>query len=396
MSRTLICICLFLFAAILPAADADVCPPSCNFQLNICTSNNSFLSKHFSVSELELYDYPPHINQDEKCYAPKNPYLLNGFEASAYYPLPKNISVHVNLKYIPYDDFTLMNHSYSRSSFSIQTNCETGRGVVFAKAQKFLQNNTTSKEISVFPGGSIKPQPFDIYSVGFKTAVGFLTFTPQIAYASEAPVYTGFQHEPSETTQLMLGMSADTNFIGFETELAYQNVNFPDLIQPGSTGITDAQLVGIYGDVWANLSANKIGVQLAYGSWNDNTRQGYDFFSSYGSSLLTRENVPMILGTIDLNPWGAGLSGLMFGRIYGELSLGSRLSLMPSLTYLTDHVEGVNAFGYEIDLAAAYNLTDILTYSAAVAFAKTETFSDLADLDISKDYKIVQKLQLKF
>ena len=397
MGRNLICICLFLCAAVSTAVDAEVDPLTCNFQLNICTSKTSFLSAQFSIVDPEIPHVQLPLDPIESFDLPQtDSHLLNRIDATAHLSLPKKLSIDLNFKNIPKQDFTHANNHYAGSTCSIQTNCVTAPGVVYAKVQKFLQNSETPKETGFSPAEEIKISPFDIYSVGFKTAIGFLNFTPQIAYASDVPVYAGFQYEPAQTTQLILGVSADTNYIGFETELAYQNINLPDLLSSGPDTMNDAHLFGIYGDVWANLNLNKIGFQLAYGSWNDKTRMGYNFFNSYGSSLLTPQNTPMILGSTELNPWGKGLSGLIFGRIYGELALGSHLYLMPSLIYLTDHVEGVDASGYEINLAAAFNLTDILTYSAAVAFAETETITDLADPEINQDYKIVQKLQLKF
>ena len=397
MSRTCICICLLLFAAVLPAAHADVDPFAHDSELNICTSKNAFTTALFCISDPYAGRYYSVMRSEEgldflNAYKP----LENNIEAFLHLSLPKGFAIDMGIRRSPEEDYRINSNFGASDACDIQASCTTASGVVFAKAHKFLKNSTPIRALAHSPSKKADDSPFDIYAVGFKTAIGFLNITPQIAYASETPAYTDFPYEPADAAKFMLAISGEMRHMGFETELAYQNAAFSDALSPDETDLPENHLYGIYGNVWAKRNLDKVGLLFAYGSWDDGARQGYDFSNTYDVSLLSEQKAPLILDEASLNPWGQGLSGLILGRIYGEVAVGPNLFLMPSLTYLTDHVEGLDAFGYEINLAADYNLTDILTYSAAVAFAKTETITDLADPAINQDYKILQKLELKF
>ena len=396
MNRTLVCICLILLAASFIAAHADL-GFNHNFSIDIQPSENTFLSSRFCITSPDVTPtgvtpvfsgLSSHPADEDKG--------LDRINASFQLFLPRGIGLAFHRSEDRTDLYDVQKKFNASQSFSIMATCETPSGVVFAKAQKYLQEYAAQKNIPALPLEKTRAQPVDIYAMGFKTAIGLLNIFPQIAYASETPGYGGFDEAPAAATQLMVAVSGEMDHLGFETELAYQKGLVSATVPDTENRFNNAHLYGIYGNLWTRMKMTRIGLLFAYGSWDDRTRRGYDFYDAHDRSLLSHQNAPMLIENAGLNPWGDGLSGLVLGRVYGEVAMGPRFSLMPSLTYLTDHVEGVDAVGLEINLAADYSLTDILTYSAAVAFARTETISDLADAETSQDYKILQKLQLKF
>ncbi|MFO7965187.1 MAG: hypothetical protein R6U50_14785 [Desulfobacterales bacterium] len=168
----------------------------------------------------------------------------------------------------------------------------------------------------------------------------------------------------------------------------------------------DGNTSGVYADVWASLDANKFGIVLARGNWNKKAGNGLGEETDF--TLLFPNAVPFLLsnyGAATQYPEMADRpNDLTMAQIYARLAVSNKINLIPSLTYFSSNENYTSSLGgpsaganaYELNLAADYKISDMLTYTAAVAFAKIDVNIGGVDLDEIDSLKWVHKLSLDF
>ncbi len=249
----------------------------------------------------------------------------------------------------------------------------------------------------------------DQYGLGLKTTIGCVNVMPQIVYAVDSNLVRDQDNDGRKTTTFTLAVSGGKDILAFEGEFSYQNVDYSGYMI-GGVPVDDANVYGFYANVWANLDANKIGLIFAYSSYDDDAGEGFDMGDDFDVTILLDEAAPYLIngggmGNVNLNPnFYGGLSGLTLAQVYAKVAINNKISIMPSLTYFASSDDLTTGFGgvdvdanaYELNLTADYKITDMLTYTAAVAFAKIDAEIGGVDLDDIDALRFLHKLSLDF
>lgn len=288
-------------------------------------------------------------------------------------------------------------------NYRIQATHETAAGTLIGFVQKDRENGSDQ----TFNNES-EDDDSDQIGVGLKTTLGAINFMPQIVYAVDSNLVQDDDNDGRKTTTFTVAVSGGKDNLGFEGEFTYQNVDYSGYTV-GLTPVDDANLFGVYANVWANMDANKIGLIFAYANYDDEAGQGFDMGDDFDVTILLDEAVPYLFANapfnVNLNPtFYGGLSGLTLAQVYANVAINNRITVMPSLTYfassddLTVGLNGpdVDANAYELNVGADYKITDMLTYSAAVAFAKIDAEVGGADIDDIDALRFLHKLSLDF
>ncbi len=202
-----------------------------------------------------------------------------------------------------------------------------------------------------------------------------------------------------------LAASGSIGTIGYETEATYADFN-QDWDFPGVTQGEEYALYGAYLNLWMMLGASKVGGQVAYGSWNNDSASGYGFGEDY---------LPTMFGA-DWTNVGTSFKGLSeysavtLFNLYTETTLSESLSLYANGTYWisnsdegTTGVEGSgndfwkDATGYEIDLGADYHISEHVTYGVLLAYGQFNLDEDAAGYDDADAfYRLYHKFTINF
>jgi hypothetical protein len=252
----------------------------------------------------------------------------------------------------------------------------------------------------------------DKYGIGLKTTLGSINFMPQIVYAIDSNLGVWDQdNDGRKTTTFTIAASGGKDNLGFEGEFSYRISDYSGEMAVGVPFPDDANTFGFYANLFANLDANRIGLIFAYSSWDDEAGEGFDMGDDFDVTILLDEAAPFLMnggvgaGNPNLNPnFYGGLAGLTLAQVYATVAINNKITVMPSLTYfassddLNTGVGGldVDANAYELNIAADYKITDMLTYSAAVAFAKIDAEVGGADIDDIDALRFLHKLSLDF
>jgi hypothetical protein len=192
----------------------------------------------------------------------------------------------------------------------------TGAGVVIGILEK--AESTTSEQGNSVNG---EDEDNDTYLLGLVTKIGDINVKPLVGWANNQ------SDTPTADLDLYLAfLSVDGTFgnIGFEAEFDYKDYN-------RNGGLVDFSVWGIYGNVWAQLDALKIGAFACYGSWDDDAHTGYDPGDDFypGNMLIMGDDAfegPGQAGALNM---GAGtLVGL-----YGSYAVNDQLTLGAFLGY---------------------------------------------------------------
>lgn len=283
-------------------------------------------------------------------------------------------------------------------NYRIQGTHETPAGTLAGFIQKDRENGTDQAV-----NNESEDDDADQYGIGLKSAVGTVNVMPQVVYANDSNLVADQDNDGKKTTTFTLALSGGKDILAFEGEASYQIVDYSGAGLPD-----DANVFGIYANMWANLDANKIGLIFAYSSWDDNAEEGFDMGDDFDITILLDEAIPYLYngggrGNVNLEPnFYGGLAGMTLAQVYAKMAINNKINVMPSLTYfatsddLTVGATKIDANAYELNLAADYKITDMLTYTAAVAFAKIDAEVGGVNVDDIDALKFLHKLSLDF
>ena len=235
---------------------------------------------------------------------------------------------------------------------------------------------------------------FNSYGIRLKSALGFVNIMPQIVFSTDQSLALNHHSDTRRTSEFTLGIDGEKNFLKFEGEFDYQNVDYSGIVGQKSVDTFD-----IYGNLYANLDGAKIGVLFAYGSRNDNDEAGFNFGDDFDGAIFLGETVSAFHASDILKPSGSphhGIAGVTLAQVYAKLAIGDNLQVKPSLTYFADNLKNISADSYEVNLSAGYKITDMMTYKAAVAFSKIDAKTDIVDDDDIDGMSFLQKFVLDF
>jgi hypothetical protein len=238
-------------------------------------------------------------------------------------------------------------------------------------------NNTVNEQGSRVVG---EDEDDDTYILGIISKIGAVNVKPLFVYAnnqSETPA------ADLDVFQVQLSLDGKFDMVGFQADALYQDYNF-------SAG-KDYELFGIYGDIWYQMQALKLGAFVAYGSWDDDAQRGFNMGDDFypGNLLIIGDD---FLGDDDLGAGCGNLSmgaGTLFGA-YGSYAVTDKLSLSAVAAFATiDRDKATvaaikkwdNADIFELSGGFAYQITPSLTYDGGLGMATVDFGDNTVDPD---------------
>jgi hypothetical protein len=271
---------------------------------------------------------------------------------------------------------------------------KTGTGIADAGKTVFTHDFSNGGKLQVSLKGDATNDDFNSYGIRLKSALGFVNIMPQIVFSTDESLVLNQHSDTRKTSEFTLAIDGEKNFLKFEGEFDYQNVDYSGIVGQKSVDTFD-----IYGNLYANLDGGKIGVLFAYGSRNDNDEARFNFGDDFDGAIFLGETIPAFHASDILKPSGSpyqGIAGVTLAQVYAKLSIGDNLQVKPSLTYFAGNLKNISADSYEVNLSAGYKITDMMTYKAAVAFSKIDAKTDHADDDDIDGMSFLQKFVLDF
>lgn len=226
----------------------------------------------------------------------------------------------------------------------------------------------------------------DQYIVALVSKVGDVNVKPLLKYVD-------MESGKMDVFAAVLGLDGAMGNIGWEAEAVYSDYD--------REANEDFELYGVYGNVWAQINAAKIGALVAYGSYDDDTDNGFQFGDNFaaGGALLLGDDVFMDVGTVLGD--GDDLQAVTLFAVYGDYAVNDKLTLKAYFGYAasnvdeddaTDRWDGASA--WELSGGASYKITPNVTYSVAAGTAQVEFGNNEADPDAA--IEIQHKLSFSF
>ena len=184
-------------------------------------------------------------------------------------------------------------------------------------------------------------------------------------------------YEFEDPDQKVMGIIAATNGVfgnfGFEGEATYRRIKFewsedagPPAIPDTPGGEDEADVYGLYGNVWMNMDAMKIGLMAAYASYDDDAGVGYGMGEDFGPGYWV----------MDWDAFGSGNAeyyAATLVAIYADYSVNDALSLYGALEYMSSNEEDTEwdgATGMIGNFGLTYKLADNVKYQIGAAYGK--------------------------
>jgi hypothetical protein len=258
----------------------------------------------------------------------------------------------------------------------------------------FTHDLSSGRKLQVSLTGGNNKDDVNSYGVSLKTALGFVNVMPRLVFSTDRSLTWNQDDDARKTSEFTLALDGEKDFLEFEGEFDYQNVDYSGIAGPKDVGNLD-----VYGNIWANLDAGKIGLLFAYGARDDNDEGRFSFGDDLDGAIFLGQTVPTFHSSGVLKPSGLlhhGIAGVTLAQVYARMAIGDKLHVKPSLTYFADKLKKFSADEYEVNLSAGYKITDMMTYEAAIAFSKIDAKADRIDADNIDGMSFFQKFVLDF
>jgi len=178
-------------------------------------------------------------------------------------------------------------------------------------------------------------------------------------------------------------VTGNMGMLGFEGEFVYQNFAYQ------FSGPDDYSLMGVYGNVWANLDAFKVGAFVAYGSWDKDADKGFYFGDDFYPGL----------GVGEFQWFGSDavytFSAVTMANVYVDFAVNEKLSTNANISFWSSNEKDTiweDGTGYELTVSGAYKLADNVTYDAGLAYGSF----DLDDLDVEPYTALHHRIKISF
>jgi hypothetical protein len=264
----------------------------------------------------------------------------------------------------------------------------TSVGTVIAIAEKNIENgNTTDGD----------ENDKDTYYLGLLAEYNGINVQPIVAYqkidntdaASRADVFVA-----------VLALSGQTGNVGWEAEADYLGIDYDQTT-------TDIDVYGLYGNVWIQANALKIGVLAMYASFDDTAGAGLcsgDDFSAGGALIMGddihfNEAAAVGQGSAADNS-GDDLTAPTLFALYADYQLTPKVTVGGYLGYAqcNDDVTGSIWNGadiWEIDADVTYAITPNLEYQVAAGTAQM-SYGEGGLADPDRSVEVYHKLTFNF
>jgi hypothetical protein len=223
----------------------------------------------------------------------------------------------------------------------------------------------------------------DQYAVAAIIKAGPINIKPLVQLVDRSSLVADGGSKGAEATVIAIGVDGKFGMIGFEAEYVSQDWDYDP-----SLGLTDYDVAGWYGNVWANLGPAQVGFIYATGDYDKQSGNSFDFDDDFDLTLY-------------LSDWigfggGDGITGCDAYQVYGSYKFSDKLSANASYTMVDSNQEAgtyKDAEANEIDFGASYKLTKVLTYSVAAGFASID-YTPAKDPE--DGYRVYHKLKMSF
>lgn len=220
----------------------------------------------------------------------------------------------------------------------------------------------------------------DSYALAMITKLGAVNVKPLLKYVDA-------ESSDLEIFAAVLGLDGTAGMIGWEVEGVYKDYDY-------DTG-TDFDIYGLYGNVWAQIDAVKLGALVAYGSYDETTGAGFGFGDNFtaGGALILGDDMFTNGSGIDVNA-ATLLAAYLSYAATDKLTLGAYFGYADSnVDDATSDWDGANA--WEVSVSGAYKITDNVTYSVAAGTAQIN-YGPSAGADPDKAIEIFHRLAFSF
>jgi hypothetical protein len=210
-----------------------------------------------------------------------------------------------------------------------------------------------------------------------------------------------------EAMLIQIAVTGSAGAIGYEAEFDYVDY------KANWDGADDWALWGAYANVWMTMDAMKVGGYVAYGSYDEDTGNGFDMGADFyfgegvgeSQSFGGIKDYPLAAPGDDINfqsNAGAFKAVTLLG-VYGEYSINDAMSLYGNFSYWMSNEEDYkdlgespykDSTGYELTARFAYQLADNVSYTVGGAYGQFD--ADDNDLDPDPYMRAFHRIQVNF
>ncbi len=225
----------------------------------------------------------------------------------------------------------------------------------------------------------------DTYYLGLVSKLGNVNFKPLLVYS---------QNDDTEVDSISVDIAIDGTMgnIGWEVEGVYSDFS------SDNPAVADFDLHGIYGNVWTQVNALKVGALAAYGSYDEDSGNGFQFGDDFaaGGALLLGDDVFLLNGDADAND----IQAATLFAVYASYAVNNKLTLGAYLGYADSNVDDAtsiydDANAWEVSVNGSYKITSNVKYSVAAGIAEVD-LGPAATIDPDEAIEINHKLSFSF
>ena len=249
------------------------------------------------------------------------------------------------------------------AAYRIKYVLPTSMGTLIGLYQKVAEGTTTNND-------------YDVYGILGVTKVAGISLFPGVLL---------YDNENTENKAWKFALAAKGGFgnIGWEAEGEFMTFD----------AAIDYTLYGLYGNIWAQLDALKIGALAAFGNEDEGNYFDFDDDFTAGGALLLGDDVFMNDAAGQM-----ALRGVTLIALYADYAVNDKLSFGVYLGYASSHADDNSnmdgATATEISGDITYKITPNLTYSVAAGTAQLEYGSGFSDPEAALE--INNKLAFSF
>lgn len=230
---------------------------------------------------------------------------------------------------------------------------------------------------------------WDKYVIVAQYTVAGIKLHPLVGYVVKGSTFVDGESDDTTVWALQLGAMGSTDMIGWEAEIDYNMYSFGDSVE-ALLGEDSGTTWGAYANVWGNLDMAKVGLWVAYGSYDKDANLSFDFGDDFDSSMIIGDD----LEGGDLN--GGDLEAATAFALYADITPMEKLTITPLFMYAMSNVDDDDSTAYEFDLWGSYQLTDEVKYTVGFGYASVDIDVNGVTTDTDPAMKLYHELRLDF
>jgi hypothetical protein len=235
----------------------------------------------------------------------------------------------------------------------------------------------------------------DTYYLGLLTEYNGINVQPIVAYQK---VDSATITDQIDVYVAVLALSGQMGNIGWEAEADYLKLDYE---QSASAAKSDYDVYGLYGNIWMQVNALKIGVLGLYGSYDTDTGQGLNSGDDFaaGGALIMGDDIHFDDTATAATAAYADLTAPSLVALYADYAVTPKATVGGYMGYAQCNNDTVgsrwnDASIWEIDVDLTYAITPNLEYQVAAGTAQLEYGNNDADPD--RSVELYHKLTFNF